>query len=358
MHNFFLGVHFYEKAEGRRMLRDIIRNTEAEGIDTTCRLAFGLAYDTICEAGATVAHQVTKGGQGSLAPGLIYCFDLCYPRALFDLEDFPLVLLYRGDRALLERPAISVVGTRQPSSDGHAMCRILGNALAEGGYVAISGLAFGVDASIHRGMLASRGKTIAVIPSGLHAITPASHLQLADSILDHGGLLLSERPLLAGAMRHDYLARNRLIAALAEKVVIVESGGAGGTLNTAHWAVNLGRQVYAMPGSIRNPVAVGTNQLIKEGAVPITGAGDLCLSDLCLSDDATRRGQVGGDISGTLDLGAMGRKVLDLMSEGGIWSQEGLLMRLSVPVASLLSTLMDLELLGLIENVDVGYRRK
>ena len=148
--------------------------------------------------------------------------------------------------------------------------------LVRAGVCIVSGLAIGIDSIAHQASLDAGGKTIAVLPSGLDYIYPARHGRLAESILNSGGALVSEYPSGQGApMKHQFIARNRIIAGLTQGVVITEAATKSGSLHTAQFALELGLDVFAVPGNITNSTSAGTNNLIKSGAQPVTEARDI-----------------------------------------------------------------------------------
>jgi DNA processing protein len=187
-----------------------------------------------------------------------------WPAELSEIEAPPEAIWVRGDPdLLLPRPRVAIVGTRSPTPYGEAQARRFAHALAESGVVVVSGLARGVDDCAHRGALAAQGGTIAVLGSGVDRPWPAG--ELPERIVREG-LLLSEYPPGQGPRRHHFPVRNRLIAALAAAVLVVEAAQASGSLITARWAVDQGREVFALPGRVDHPMARGCHRLLREGA--------------------------------------------------------------------------------------------
>jgi len=204
-----------------------------------------------------------------------------YPRLLKELLPPPL-LYYRGSLGDPDELAVGVVGTRKISGYGQSAAAAVAEPLARSGITVVSGLAYGVDAAAHRTALDCGGRTIAVLGSGLddRTIYPRHHVALAHEILESGGLLLSEYPPGTPALKHHFIARNRIIAGLCLGVAIVECGWKSGALSTAAHAFNQQRTVYAVPGSIYSPTSQGTNGLLKDKrAQAITGGRDI-LEDL------------------------------------------------------------------------------
>ncbi|HET7314571.1 DNA-processing protein DprA, partial [Salinisphaera sp.] len=191
--------------------------------------------------------------------------DAAYPAALAELDPPPPWLYALGDTDLLDYPAIAVVGSRNPSHAGREAAHEFGRALAAAGLVVVSGLARGIDAAAHEGALDADGLTIAVTGTGLDRVYPAAHKALAERIAERG-LLLSEFALGTQPARGNFPRRNRVIAGLCAATLVVEAARASGSLITARMAGAANREVFALPGSIHNPLARGCHQLIREGA--------------------------------------------------------------------------------------------
>jgi DNA processing protein len=182
--------------------------------------------------------------------------------------------LWLAGPAELTAPVVAVVGARRATLAGLDIARALAADLARAGITVISGMALGIDGAAHHGALAAGGITVAVLGCGVDVCYPPRHRPLRDAIAATG-LLVSEEPLGTEPASWRFPKRNRLIAALAVAVVVVEAGERSGALSTARHAADLGREVLAVPGSIRNPVATGCNQLIRDGATPLLRLDDL-----------------------------------------------------------------------------------
>ena len=202
----------------------------------------------------------------------------CYPERLRQLPDAPLVLYARGALRRLEQDALALVGARNATADGLDHAQAFALYLAQQGFVVVSGLAHGIDAAAHRGALAAgpeHGGTIAVLGTGADIIYPASHRTLADNILSADGLILSEFELGRPALAAHFPKRNRIVAGLSLGVVVVEAALKSGSLITARLAVDMGREVFAIPGSIHSPLARGPHALIKQGAKLVESGADI-----------------------------------------------------------------------------------
>ncbi len=200
-----------------------------------------------------------------------------FPDRLRHIASPPKSLYWAGAAAdqLLQRPMVAIVGSRNATTYGKLVTQDLTSRLAEQGIVIVSGLALGIDGLAHRAALEAKGLTIAVLPGPVDTIAPAVHRGLADRILASGGALVSEYPSQSFTYKQNFVARNRLVAGLADAVLITEAALKSGSLHTARFALEQGKDVMAVPGNITAPSSVGTNNLIKAGATPVTGLWDV-----------------------------------------------------------------------------------
>jgi len=213
----------------------------------------------------------------------IECVDLLegtLPRSRVDpLADPPGILFLRGRPELLRAPrSVGVVGARRGTERGRRTARLIGAQLARSGAVVVSGLALGVDGASHEGCLEATGSPLAWLACGVEMVTPASHRDLYRRVKEHG-LLASEYPPGTPVQRPYFVARNRLIAAFSDALVVVEAGERSGTRSTVEFTLQLGRELYCVPGPVDCPHSSGTLQWIRDGATMVRGAGDL-LEDL------------------------------------------------------------------------------
>jgi len=188
-----------------------------------------------------------------------------YPRMLKEIPDAPLLLYVRGDAKVLSQFAVAVVGSRRPSAYGSSVAHRLAHDLAQRQLVVVSGLARGVDSAAHRGALEAKGKTIAVLGSGMDVIYPRENKRLAEEIVKSGAVI-SEFPLGTGPTPENFPIRNRIISGLSLGVVVVEAAEYSGSLITARLALEQNREVFAVPGNITSAQSFGPNHLIKQGA--------------------------------------------------------------------------------------------
>ena len=196
-----------------------------------------------------------------------------YPEKLLKISQPPVVLYVKGE--LKEEPAVAIVGSRRCSSYGRSVAFRLGKFLSENGITVISGLALGIDSAAHRGALSGGGKTVAVLGSSVDMVYPFENKPLAERIVDRDGAVISEFPLETKARKEFFPRRNRIVSGLSDCVVVVEAAEKSGTFITVNYALEQGKEVLAVPGSIDSPFSRGTNRLIKEGAPPLTDFSDI-----------------------------------------------------------------------------------
>lgn len=207
--------------------------------------------------------------------GIINCFDSLYPRNLRFIENRPIVLFYKGDINIVNNESVAIVGSRACTEYGRECAFYFSAELSRRNVNIISGLAIGIDAIAHTAALKSNGKTIAVIGNGLDNIYPSRNKQLANAILKKGGLILSEYIIGTKPFKWNFPRRNRIISGIADSVIVVEGSNKSGSLITAGYAANQGKEVWAIPGNIFSKNSEGTNQLIKDGANVLTEISDI-----------------------------------------------------------------------------------
>lgn len=223
----------------------------------------------VCPLGVAEAEleKATRAGAG-----LVALDEAGYP-PLLAVTDAPPPLLYvKGRRALVDRPAVAIVGARDASAAGRKLARTLAQALAEAGFVVASGLARGIDAAAHEAAL--EAGTIAVVAGGIDVVYPPEHAELQRRIGEQGLLVAESEPGLS-PRGQDFPRRNRIISGLSMGVVVVEAARRSGSKLTARFALEQGREVFAVPGHPLDPRAEGTNQLLKDGATLVTEAADV-----------------------------------------------------------------------------------
>ena len=246
-----------------------------------------------------------------------------------------------------------MVGARRPTTYGEAVAERLGADLAGAGVTVVSGLAIGVDTAAHEGALQAGGPTVAVLGTGVDVIYPAANTALARRILDTGGALLSQFPDGTPPRRHHFPRRNWVIANLCQIVVVVEAADGSGALITAEAALELGRQVMAVPGSVFSPLSVGCHQLLRDGAGLVQDTRDV-LAELrgptAVLDDAMRPPARLG-----LEAPPSGKGVLRHLVDGVVAEPGRLAERLGLPVGEVMARLSRLELEGRVKRTGGGY---
>ena len=234
---------------------------------------------------AAVVSEIAKGPdfalQGMVSAWLqqpnnhfVTLADASYPQSLLDIPNPPPFLYAKGRLELLNVPSIAVVGSRNASPQGEKNAEEFSAALSRQGLCIVSGMALGIDGAAHRGALRASGATIAVVGTGMDIVYPARHRNLAHQIAEHG-LIISEFALGTPSRAPNFPRRNRIISGLSQGCLVVEASLQSGSLITARLAVEQGREVFAIPGSIHSPQAKGCHQLIKQGAKLVDDMQDI-----------------------------------------------------------------------------------
>lgn len=264
-----------------------------------------------------------------------------YPALLREIFDPPAALFYRG-KLEPEEAAVAVVGTRRCSGYGRMVAESLGRELAEAGITVVSGLARGVDTAAHRGALAGGGRTVAVLGTGLDLCYPSENARIMEEIAAKGAVI-TEFPCGMSCQAWHFPVRNRIIAGLSRAVVVVEAKERSGALITADIALEQGREVMAVPGNITSPLSRGPNQLIKQGARPVTCAADV-LEGIGVEVFSP------GDEPGLPALSELEAGILNILNTEPL-SQEDVIQRTGAPAHEVLAGLVYLELKGLIRSL-------
>ena len=245
-----------------------------------------------------------------------------------------------------ERPpdvkVVAIVGSRKPTPYGKEVTFNLAYKLAQKGVIIVSGLALGIDAIAHKAAIEAGGTTIAVLANGLDSIYPASHRQLAQKIVDSGGALISEYPPGTPVRDFQFLARNRIVSGISDAVIVTEAASRSGTLATVAHALEQNREVFAVPGNITNPMSIGPNRLLQQGAHPVTTPDDILhvIAPQLLTSQTT------------LNLGSNPKEILliDLL-KSGIRDGDKLQQASKLDASDFSQTLTLLELQGLIRGL-------
>ena len=274
---------------------------------------------------------------------------------MHDIDPAP-ILFRRGRVPDPTAPAVAIVGTRRCTPTGRSVAMELGSGLASAGVTVVSGLALGIDGAAHRGALAADSTpVVGVVGSGLDVVYPRGNRDLWDAVAA-AGTLLGEAPLGAEPEGWRFPARNRLLAALADVVVVVESKRAGGSMHTVEEAIRREVAVMAVPGSVRNPAAAGTNLLLSEGCAPACSTEDVLVAlELATAGPAGGMQPSGGLLGrlqsgvgiGPTELEPLQQRLFDLLDDGPV-SLDALVLRAGAPAPDMLVAAEGLERLGLL----------
>ena len=283
---------------------------------------------------------------------LLTLADADYPQSLLSSDDPPILLYAKGDTALLNRPMLAVVGSRNATVQGERDAEAFARALGEAGLTIVSGLALGIDAAAHRGALPTPAGTVAVIGTGADRLYPAKNEALARRIAEQG-VVLSEFALGTPALASNFPRRNRIIAGLGLGCLVVEAAPKSGSLITARLAAESGREVFAIPGSIHSPLSRGCHQLIRQGAKLVEAAQDILEE---LRWEAARAAPAAADRI-PVTQGSSEEQVLAVLGDAPC-ALDTLSARSGLTPADLLAMLLPMELAGRVAQLPGGlYQR-
>lgn len=291
----------------------------------------------------------------SHSPQLLKLSDSHYPPLLREIADPPRCLYIIGNAECLQRPQIALVGSRNPTAGGRELAKELAADLVAAGFVITSGLALGIDGASHQGTLEAHGETIAVLGNGFPQIYPRQHQRLADTIVANGGAVITELTPGKPPLPHHFPQRNRIISGLSLATVVVEARPKSGSLITARLAAEQNRDVFAVPGSPRNPLTTGCHQLIQQGAKLITGVDDI-LNELPSWSKTIHKAAApapGGVYQGLAD---DERKLVECIGFE-VTTIDQLIARTSFSAARVASLLLNIELHGYIRTIPNGIMR-
>ncbi|UVT14978.1 MAG: DNA-protecting protein DprA [Nitrospira sp.] len=300
-----------------------------------------------------IRRQIDRQVQivGRLKIHTITAFDRSYPARLRAISDPPPLLYVTGTWSPRDEVAVAIVGGRGATPSGRIVTEEIAKELAGCGVTIVSGLARGIDASAHRGALAGKGRTIAVLGCGIDRTYPSEHQALRRSIESHGAVI-SELPIGAAPQSHHFPRRNRIISGLSLGVLVSEAATNSGSLITAKLALEQGREVFAVPGSIKEEACRGSNRLIKEGAKLIEGAQDI-LDEILPQIDARQRMLLhldGTTIEAQAPLGTDDTLVYEALSHEAC-SVDAVIETTGLSAAQVAATLLTLELNGRIRQL-------
>ena len=314
-------------------------------------------------------RMIERGGVTLLIPS-----DEDYPAMLRDIHDAPVCLYVRGTipDALHER-GIAMVGTRNISHYGEKMARRLAESAAYAGWVVVSGLAIGIDTVVHRATVNAKGKTVAVLGSGLARLHPQENLQLARDIIAGGGAVISEFPMTLSPTRHTFPMRNRIISGLTQGTIVIEAGNNSGSLITAAHAIEQGRRIFAVPGNADENGSNGCNALIRKGAVLVENfehvleefdflpgfdsITTMLREESALEGEEEELPEPESDANDEIRLGPAADAILDALKKGDL-SLETLAGITGFPAQELLSASIALEIMNRIKRNPDGTCRR
>lgn len=290
---------------------------------------------------------------------IITLLDERYPSILKNINNPPPVLYVRGDVSCISKPQIAMVGSRNPTTIGLQQAQYFAKHFASLGFVVTSGLALGIDTASHQGALSViDGKTIAILGSGLDNIYPWQNKKLAASIIDNG-CLVSDFPIGTQPLASNFPRRNRIISGLSLGVLVVEAALNSGSLITARYAADQGREIFAIPGAIHNDKIKGCHQLIRQGAKLVESAEDVLEELAALLKYVIRDKRASSNVSSSekANLSVLQEQLLNKVDYES--TSVDIIVRRSGLAAGIVSAiLLELELLGFITVVPGGYARK
>ncbi len=344
--------------------RTLLKLVQAFG---TPDAVFGATKDDLISAGCNpeLAESVRRGPDSNILRQIdrqvklverlqiqtVTLFDRSYPARLKTIPDPPPLLYVSGNLSPKDEVAVAIVGGRRATPSGRLITEEIAKDLAECGVTIVSGLARGIDAAAHRGALTGKGRTIAVLGCGIDRTYPTEHHALRRNIESHGAVI-SELPMGAAPQSHHFPRRNRIISGLSLGVLVGEAATDSGSLITAKLALEQGREVFAVPGSIKEEACRGSNRLIKEGAKLIEGARDI-LDEILPQVDARQRAMLQLD-GAAVEARAPLRKEDALVYEALSYearSIDAIIDSTGLSAATVSATLLSLELNGRIRQL-------
>ncbi|PWD56168.1 DNA-protecting protein DprA [Pectobacterium parmentieri] len=348
------GVRHLSIRRSRAIVRKLIYINE---LDNNALSVLGLSHAQISQFWAYDPKILEETLNWLSCPNhhIVTCEDALYPFLLSNIRDFPLLLFVSGSPELLASPQISIVGSRGNSTYGERWGCFFAQEFAANELTVTSGLAIGIDGIAHRAALDAGGKTIAVLGSGLENIYPKRHAKLAERICGDGGALVSEFPLAMPPFPTNFPRRNRIISGLGLGVLVIEASIRSGSLVTARYALEQGRDIFALPGAIGNPMAEGTHWLIQQGASLVTHPKDIL--EQLVSELQWLPMESGQTISNEEENGEL--PFADVLANVGdeVTPVDVVAERVGQPVPEVVTKLLELELAGWIAAVPGGYVR-
>jgi DNA processing protein len=277
-----------------------------------------------------------------------------YPQTLLQIYDPPVMLYVRGDAQILNQPSIGMVGTRRPTLYGTQMAERLGRELAARGLIVVSGMARGIDAISHQGVMAVNGRAVGVLGTGIDVCYPKENRKLYEKVLERGAII-SEFPLGTHPAPENFPVRNRIVAGMPLGVVVVEGAQYSGSLITARLAMEFGREVFAVPGNVTQPVSFAPNLLIKQGAKLVTNGEDVIeelptpVRAVLVRVEAPEAEQ--RNLLAAASLNSSEKKIYDLLSVDDPKHIDDIVENSGLNSSEVLATLFDLEMKGIVRQL-------
>lgn len=280
---------------------------------------------------------------------LIYFNHPDYPRRLKDIIDPPLYFYLKGSVSDRDANAISIVGTRMPTTYGRRVAEMLASELAQAGFTVISGMARGIDTFTHQAVMKAGGRSIGVLGCGVDVVYPPENIRLFKEMHEHGAII-SEFPAGTGPHKKNFPQRNRIISGLSLGTVVVEAAERSGSLITVRFALEQGREVFAVPGNINSPVSKGTNNLIKQGAKLVTCTEDILEEFEQLLTAGLKNGIKGTPIEGKISLSSEEETVYNILTLEPKHIDQ-IMIECGVEPRIAMHLLLSLEIKGVVEQV-------
>lgn len=273
-----------------------------------------------------------------------------FPDGIKNIDDKPTGIYYKGILPTENNVLISIVGSRRCTEYGKAVSLKIAGELASRGMTIVSGLADGVDSYSAIGALKNDGRTIGVLGTGIDRYYPASNQNLYDEIIDKGGCIISEHAPYEKTYKYDFVYRNRIIAALSRILIVVEAEDKSGTFSTVDAALNYGKSVFAVPGSIFSSYSKGTNRLIREGCSPLTGYEDILFELGIDENELDKKDQKNKENNLINNISENGRLIIEFMKNEPI-DMETLTVKVGLPIGLIQSELTILEVKGIVQRL-------
>jgi DNA processing protein len=319
-----------------------------------CALPAAVAQAVHNKHGFKRAEKELATIRGIVNLRLVNWTDPEYPKNLREIYDPPTLLYVRGNAEVLSEISIGVVGTRKPTLYGTQMAERLGRELAARGVTVVSGMARGIDALSHQGAMAANGRAIGVLGTGVNICYPKENKKLYEKVLERGAII-SEFPLGTHPAPENFPIRNRIVAGMPVGVVVVEGAQYSGSLITARLAMEFGREVFAVPGNVTQPVSFAPNQLIRQGAKLVTNGADV-IEDLptpiratlvrAEAPEAEQR-----NLLAAASLTTPEKKIYELLSTDQPVHIDYIVERSGLNSSEVLATLFDLEMKGIVRQL-------